>query len=124
MQLRHPGPITACVDATRLRQLLSNLVGNALQHSPPGEPIVIDLDDSDNHVRLQVTNGGPPIDADIAELLFCPFAHHERRRPRDRLGLGLFIASEIARSHGGTIEARTNSQGTSFTTLIPRAKAQ
>lgn len=117
---RDPG--LAMVDRTRMAQLMSNLVGNAVQHSPPDEPVDVLVVGEGDHVRFSVTNRGEPIPPELTRRLFQPYVRAAGSRPSAGLGLGLYIAAEIARSHGGTLEASsTTGAGTTFTAVVPRA---
>ncbi|HSQ66343.1 MAG TPA: PAS domain S-box protein [Polyangiaceae bacterium] len=113
-------------DEMRLAQVVSNLVGNALENSPPDTPVTVSLaDQGESAVVLEVKNAGPPIPPELLPHLFDPF----HRASTDRgtsggLGLGLFIASEIVRAHGGTIRvASTAEEGTTLQVVLPRARA-
>lgn len=113
----------ARVDRARMAQMMSNLVTNAVQHSPESEPVHVIVEGSDDVVRFVVQNRGEPIPAEIAPQLFEPFYRGTGpNRHESGLGLGLFIASQIARAHGGTIEfTSTREDGTTFTVTLPRA---
>jgi phosphoserine phosphatase RsbU/P len=96
--------------------VLSNLVGNAIQHSPDGSRIRITVT-RDGHAaaRLEVWNEGPPIE--MGTKLFEPF-----ERGTDSgggLGLGLYIAHEVMFAHGGTLSVRSDEAGTTFTMRLP-----
>ena len=119
-ECRDPGP--ACLDRARAAQLLSNLVANALEHGPPDEPVQVLVDGTDSLVRFAVTNGGDPIPPELMPRLFHPFVRGSASRPRSGLGLGLYIASEIARAHGGSLHvSSTPETGTTFTAVLPRS---
>lgn len=112
----------AWFDRTRVAQMLSNLVANAVEHGPPGEPVEVVADAPDGLIRFAVTNHGEPIDAELLPRIFHPYARGKGARPRSGLGLGLYIASEIARAHGGAIHVASSAeQGTTFTAVIPRS---
>jgi phosphoserine phosphatase RsbU/P len=112
----------ARVDRTRVAQLMSNLVGNAVQHSPDGQPVEVVVEGDKGTVRFRVTNRGEPIAPGLMARLFHPFVRAEGERPSAGLGLGLYIAAEIARSHGGSIQvASTAEDGTTFTAVLPRS---
>jgi PAS domain S-box-containing protein len=119
-----PEPIHGEWDGDRLGQALANLVGNALQYSPEETPVEaacwIDGDDA----VVEVTNTGPPIPADQVPHLFEPFRRgdDERSQRRKGLGLGLYIAVQIAAAHGGTIRVRSDAAaGTTFSVRMPLA---
>lgn len=112
---------TFLVDRTRVAQLLSNLVGNAVQHSPRHEAVDVRAEISNGSLRLAVTNRGEPIPAEIRARLFQPYVRSAGDQPRSGLGLGLYIASEIARAHGGSIAVQSTDDGvTTFTVDLPR----
>jgi signal transduction histidine kinase len=107
------------VDHPRIGQLLSNLLGNALTHGAAGEPIRVGATTRDGWFELWVANAGKPIPADAIAGLFRPFFRGATRRSQQGLGLGLYIASEIARVHGGTLEAASTPEETRFTFRMP-----
>jgi signal transduction histidine kinase len=107
----------------RLAQALTNLLVNAVQHGR--DPIVVDADTDDDHVHLDVCNGGE-IPQQVLPNLFKPFAGLSTRTPEARkhggLGLGLYIVSEIARAHGGRIEYISRAGTTCFRIVLPRKR--
>ena len=111
-----PRPIRA--DPQRLGQLLSNLLGNAVTHGPEGTPIRVTATDRDGTLRLAVTNQGPPIPEEVRPSLFLPFARGGRASLQG-LGLGLYIAAEIARAHEGRIDVESDEGGTTFALTMP-----
>ncbi|WNG33193.1 PAS domain-containing protein [Archangium violaceum] len=110
-------------DADRLAQLLSNLLKNALDYSPPETPVTLALYDEGERVRMEVRNQGEPIPAELLPDLFEPFRRGMARgRSPSGLGLGLYIVRQISTAHGGTVEVRsTHEEGTVFTIRLPRA---
>lgn len=119
------GDLGGTWDGDRLAQVVSNLIGNACQHGTAGEPVQVRLDGSHPEaVELTVTNKGC-IDPDVVPVIFDPFRGRERKARRgEGLGLGLYIAQQLVRAHGGTIEARSREpEGTTFTIRIPRPAA-
>jgi len=115
-------------DPDRIAQVLSNLVGNAISYGTPGGPVSICLREAEDPrtLLLSVHNEGPPIPEEIRPSLFDPFrrgAHRERSTSRG-LGLGLYIANQIALAHGGSIEVESTAEGgTTFTVRLPRRAA-
>jgi PAS domain S-box-containing protein len=119
-----PG-LRAMCDPERIGQVLSNLVSNAIRHSPPGAPVAVTLEPDGDEVVVHVHNQGKPIAPDLLPRLFDPFC---QGRDRDAsggalggLGLGLFIVKEIVTAHGGRITVdSTEETGTTFLIHIPR----
>jgi hypothetical protein len=109
-------------DGKRLQQLLGNLVVNAVKYGSADAAVRVTVVGRDDTVRIEVQNEGPAIDAATLADMFQPLRQGARQpRPRDgSLGLGLFIASEIARAHGGTIDVRTDDIETVFAVALPR----
>ena len=106
-------------DAGRLAQMLSNLLKNALVHGSDEHPIRVAAHAVDGSFYLMVTNQGPELTARVSAQLFKPFWRAATEQPRDGLGLGLFIVSEIARSHGGEINVLSAGSTTSFRFTMP-----
>jgi PAS domain S-box-containing protein len=112
-------------DDERLGQVLSNLVGNALQNSPEGTPVSVRLESRGAQQRLEVHNAGAPLPESLRAHLFEPFHRTEgpQRRSRAGLGLGLYIVSQIVQAHGGQVEVHsTLEEGTCFTVTLPRGE--
>ncbi len=111
-------------DADRMAQVISNLVGNALQHSGGGE-VAVSLRGETELVRLQTRNGGAPIPADVLPHVFEPGRRGGNGAQSGGLGLGLFIVQQIVLAHGGSIEVRsTEEEGTTFEVSLPRKARQ
>lgn len=108
----------AC-DASRISQLVSNLLGNALTHGSAAEPVRIHASATDGILTIWIANGGDPIPAAALERLFQPFFRGEVRPSQQGLGLGLYIASEIAKAHKGTLRANSTADETRFTFQMP-----
>jgi len=112
-----PRPVNA--DHARLGQLVSNLVGNAISHGDAQHPIFVDaVLAEDGTFTLSVTNRGKEIPPDRMERLFEPFVRGDTRNDKG-LGLGLHIASQIAKAHGGTLSATSNGEETRFIFMMP-----
>ena len=105
-------------DSARLAQLLSNLLGNALTHGRTNEPVGVLVERDGDDLTIEVSNSGKPIPTEMLDSLFHPFARGGSG-PQDGLGLGLYIASEIAKAHGGTLSAQSTRKSTVFTARIP-----
>lgn len=107
-------------DADRLAQVASNLLGNALKHSPPETAVSASLHREGDFAVLKVCNRGNPIPAKVLPQIFEPFVQYGPNAPRDGLGLGLYISREIVRAHGGVLTATSNdTEGTCFTARLP-----
>lgn len=106
-------------DRTRIGQLVSNLIGNALTHGAPDKPVRVGARIEDGVFKLWVSNAGEPIPERAMEKLFEPFFRGDVRDSRQGLGLGLHIASQIAHAHGGKIAVTSTSEETSFVFTMP-----
>lgn len=111
-------------DRVRMGQLLSNLLGNAVTHGSRASPITVAAFARDGILTISVTNGGAPIDDATRARLFQPFFRGELRANQVGLGLGLHIASEIAKAHGGTLEVTSDERETCFTFSMPTTQPQ
>lgn len=106
-------------DRTRIGQLVSNLVGNALTHGASNKPVHVRAETDDGLFKLSVTNAGEAIPEAALERLFEPFFRGGVRKSRQGLGLGLHIASQIARAHQGQLTVSSTSEETKFTFAMP-----
>jgi signal transduction histidine kinase len=113
-------------DADRIRQAISNLLGNAVQHGAENAPIDLKLTGQASDVVIVVQNGGLPIPPGEIPRIFEPLvrgasAGHPKHNRPGSIGLGLYIALEVAISHGGRIEVTSSEEaGTAFTVYLPR----
>lgn len=114
-------PVTFC-DRDRIGQLFSNLLGNALRYGPEADAVRVETRDLDGVFELSVANGGPAIPPLAMGKLFHPFVRGQVSEDKQGLGLGLYIASEIARAHGGTLSATSDGSETRFTLRLPCAQ--
>lgn len=124
------GDLTGQWDAARLRQVVSNLLGNAIQHGAETGPVELSVRDEGSEVHLSVRNQGPPIPHDALVTIFEPMArgplspHSRQQRRRGSVGLGLYIARAVVIAHGGTIDVSSSTEtGTVFTVRLPRQPA-
>ncbi len=128
LQTGHPGraielearlPHAIRCDRTRLTQLISNLIGNALTHGAADVPVRVRVVGDGDELEIAISNGGDPLPPAALARLFEPFERGSVRPGQAGLGLGLYIASEIARAHGGTLRATSDAQATCFTFTMP-----
>jgi signal transduction histidine kinase len=119
------GGLTGEWDPDRIAQVVSNLAANAVQHGVRGAPVAVEVDGTaPGSIAVRVHNEGRVPDA-LLSTLFEVFkgaaVAHGNRSSRNGLGMGLFIAREIARAHGGDITARSSDdEGTTFEVVLPR----
>jgi two-component system, OmpR family, sensor kinase len=119
--------VLVCGDRDRLKQVVVNLVGNAINYTPKGGEIVVGLGKVSDQAQLTVTDNGPGIAAEDLPHIFERFYRSEKSRTRQKdgkgFGLGLSIAYWIVRNHGGRIEVNsTLGTGTTFCVWLPLAK--
>lgn len=110
-------------DRTRIGQLVSNLLANALTYGARDEPVRIEATTVDSILNISVTNSGEPISPAARERLFEPFFRGDVRPSKQGLGLGLYIASEIAKAHGGTLNVTSSERQTTFTFQMPSSSS-
>ncbi len=120
------GPLVALGDDPRLRQVVANLVTNALAYTPPGSPLELLGRQEGERVRLAVSDHGPGIPAEIRAKIFDRFwrADESRQRARGGSGLGLSLVAAIVAAHGGTVYvAETKGGGATFVVELPAASS-
>lgn len=125
IELHLTGDLAGRWDTSRLGQLVSNLVGNALQHGEPDQAVQVEVDGrAADLLSLSVMNAGT-IPPDLLPQLFDPFRGKRRAAGRhDGLGLGLFIVRQIALAHGGRVCVDTSQPGrTRFVVQLVRSLA-
>jgi len=106
-------------DPGRIAQLLSNLLKNALAHGDPGHAVDVSAALTNGVFRLSVTNAGSKIPDETVSQLFKPFRRGSSKSAHEGLGLGLFIVSQIAQSHGGEVSVVNSDAAVTFTfTLV------
>jgi len=136
MRIYHPthdikfsaaGKLDGVWDKERIAQVISNLVGNAVQHGASDKAIVVDARSDQEEIVVTVNNYGPVIVEEQLQTIFEPmvrFVEPDAPRPEkvNSLGLGLYIAREVVKSHGGSVDVASSSgDGTTFTVRLPRA---
>lgn len=112
-------------DGRRLQQLLGNLVLNAIKYGASDAPVRVTVTGEGAEVLLEVRNTGTAIERSTLDLIFNPLQRgpeHQDANAGNSLGLGLYIAREIARAHGGEIGARSDAVETVFSVNLPRGK--
>jgi signal transduction histidine kinase len=104
---------------------LSNLVGNAIKYGAEAEPVQVVVTDEGKALLLEVKNKGPAIAPAVLFQIFEPLIRGPQQYAESdsSLGLGLYIAREIARAHGGDIEVRSDEVETVFSVRLPRRPA-
>ncbi|WP_342351825.1 HAMP domain-containing sensor histidine kinase [Streptomyces pluripotens] len=122
-----PGPAPVLGDEARLRQVVANLVGNAVAHTPPGTPVRIGVGTLDGHGVLEVADRGPGLTPEQAARVFERFYRVDpartRTTPTDGAGLGLSIVHALVTAHAGHVDLEsTPGQGTLFRVRLPSAK--
>ena len=120
------GNLAGTFDEVRLHQLLTNLLVNAAQYGAKTCPVLLQAVDQSEEIVIQVTNFGPVIAPEALQSIFKPLVQlsseeGQDARPKTSLGLGLFVAREIALAHGGSIDVQSDlADGTTFTVRLPR----
>ncbi len=136
LRFHSDGDVNGVWDVGRIRQVISNLLGNAIQHGAPDGPIALSVTSErtpsagsgrvDSVVALSVHNEGPPIPPDLLPTLFDPLKRYATQesvaqRTPGSIGLGLYIVREIVAANGGRVAVTsTAEEGTTFTVYIPR----
>jgi signal transduction histidine kinase len=118
------GDLVGVWDRDRMYQVLANLVGNAIQHGAPRSAIELRADGGLSEVVIEVANRGNPIPPEALPFIFDAFRKGRTAHPSrtQGLGLGLFIAHQVVRSHGGSITATSSeSDGTTLRVRLPRS---
>ncbi len=121
--------VLVCADQDRLKQVLVNLIGNAITYTPAGGEVTVGVGKVDNRARITVSDTGPGIPAEDLPHIFERFYRGEKSRTRQKdgkgFGLGLSIAYWIIRNHGGQIEVdSTMGKGTTFYVWLPLAAGE
>ena len=124
VQLEVSGDCRGEWDGSRVQQLLRNLTVNAIKYGAGDKPVRVAVTGLQTDVRIEVRNEGPAIDRATLANLFQPLTRgtDEQRGRNDGLGLGLYIANEIAKAHGGAIEVRSDDEETVFAVTLPRRR--
>jgi signal transduction histidine kinase len=120
INLRLRDTVGLVCDRERVCQLVSNLVSNAVSHGAEHSPIQVSVERLEDVFVIGVHNQGKPIEASVRAQLFQPFSRPDSVTPQSGLGLGLYIANQIAVAHGGHMEvSSTHEAGTLFSFRLP-----
>ena len=117
IKINHRISTNVCCDQQRLLQVVSNLLANAVAYGDTDQAITIETETTTNQFILKVNNAGQKIPEDRMPYLFNPFCRDDESR--NGLGLGLYISSEIAKAHKGTLNATSSDEETCFCLSIP-----
>jgi signal transduction histidine kinase len=129
IEIRTQGELNGRWDSDRIRQAISNLLGNAIQHGSADFPVTLSISGTRSEVVIGVHSGGDPIPAGELPKIFDPLirgssAEHPKKNRPGSIGMGLYIAREVAKSHGGRIDVTsTVEDGTTFTIRVPYQSA-
>jgi two-component system OmpR family sensor kinase len=122
IQLEAPETVIVTGDGMRIRQVVGNLVRNALVHTPAGSPVEIALSPQDGRAVLSIADHGPGLPPEAGARVFEPFYRADSGRSRDRggSGLGLSIVAAVVTAHGGSVRAvGTPGGGATFVVELP-----
>jgi PAS domain S-box-containing protein len=126
IRLRVEGNGSGSWDKSRLEQVVSNLISNALQYGPDDGPVTLDSRGGETGWTLSVHNLGEPIPPELVPHLFDPFRRgSDRKRTMNgrNLGVGLFIVRAVVEAHGGSVEVTSlRGEGTRFVVRVPRLR--
>ncbi|TDG06545.1 sensor histidine kinase [Paraburkholderia guartelaensis] len=127
IEMHVTGDLRGVWDRQRLQQLLGNLVLNAIKYGTQNTPVRVAMTGDATHVRIDVSNCGAAIEPATLARIFNPLERGQNHQNEDdksgSLGLGLYIAREIAKAHHGAIETRSDETETIFSVSLPRAKS-
>ncbi len=113
-------PLWVSIDAAVLRQVIENLLSNALKYTPPGGRVWLEAATTDGQVRLQVRDSGIGIPPEDQARLFSPFFRARNARSIDGTGLGLAFVKEAIERHAGTVEFTSREgEGSTFAFSLP-----
>jgi two-component system OmpR family sensor kinase len=115
-------PVTVTGDEQRLHQVITNLLGNARHHTPPGTTVTVSASAADGEVRIAVHDDGPGLPQEVIASAFERFTRGDTSRTRASggAGLGLSLVSAIAEAHGGSASVQSRAGSTTFSILLPR----
>jgi two-component system OmpR family sensor kinase len=123
IELVAAGPAIACVDRTRIRQAIDNLLANVRAHTPAGTPAWVVVARRADGIEIEVRDAGPGMPSDVRAQAFDRFYRGDPSRSRDSggAGLGLSVVRAIAEAHGGRASFEATAAGTSVIVDVPSA---
>ncbi len=126
LELSCAGSTTLRADATRLEQVLNNLVGNAVKYSPHGSLVRVTVIGEDDWLSIAVSDEGQGISSALQNQIFRPFVRGPSEHEEvEGIGLGLYVSKRILEAHGGSIEVTSSDgQGATFQATLPRGLTQ
>jgi signal transduction histidine kinase len=126
LELSCTGSTTLRADATRLEQVLNNLIGNAVKYSPHGSLVRVTVIGEDDWLSIAVNDEGPGISSALQHQIFRPFTRGPSEHEEvEGIGLGLYVSKRILEAHGGSIQvSSSDGQGATFQATLPRGLAQ
>lgn len=116
------GNLVVVADREKLRQVMLNLLSNAIRHSPSGSTIAVSAEPRGGMIAISVADDGPGIHEAYHETIFEPFVQVGRsfKNPTEGVGLGLAISRDLARGMGGDLTVRSSpGAGATFTLILP-----
>jgi signal transduction histidine kinase len=123
IELQAPDETMGGWDVDRMTQVVGNLLTNALQYSPEGTPVHVQIRRESNHIVLSVHNQGAAIPSDQLSRIFEPMRRATTGTSNSAfrsVGLGLYIVRHLIKAHGGTVSVTsTDAEGTTFTAMLP-----
>jgi signal transduction histidine kinase len=118
-----PEAVTIEGDADRIEQIFTNLISNAVKYSPEGGPVLLTIEDAEDHVLLRVSDQGMGMTLEQQAHLFQKYYRTPDAQSSGikGTGLGLFLIKQLVEAHGGTIAVKSSKgQGTTFTVALPK----
>jgi signal transduction histidine kinase len=125
IELSCPEFLRGTFDATRINQMLSNLIGNAIEHGAESAPIKLAVNVESDHIVFQIHNQGPPIPESALQTIFDLMPRRKKENQElankfSHLGIGLFIVKKIVEAHSGVITVTSSEEsGTTFVISLP-----
>jgi signal transduction histidine kinase len=124
LELDCPEHLVGRFDGTRMSQMISNLVANAIDHGDAKTPVTVKVSHDDHNITFQIHNEGPPIEeSGLATIFDTPRQKNEDKGGKElgHLGIGLFVVKKIIEAHSGTITvSSTAAAGTTVAASVPR----